>query len=86
MLDPASADDDEESDAIDGLTVVRVDTVVRSVTVVMVVNSVTVDSAEDKADEGETDEGETDEDDADDTATVTVWAAATVVLSVTTGW
>ncbi|KIH94632.1 hypothetical protein SPBR_06068 [Sporothrix brasiliensis 5110] len=81
LLDETSADDDGDGDS-DALAGVRVDTVVRSVTVVIVVNSVTVvsEADEDEADDGETGECEVGEDDA-----VTVWATATVVLNVTPG-
>ena len=83
MLDKESADDDEADEA-DGLTVVSVDTVLRSVTVVMVVNSVTVDSTEDETVEADEDEVDS-EVETNDTATVAVCATATVVFSVTPG-
>ncbi|ERS99556.1 hypothetical protein HMPREF1624_04761 [Sporothrix schenckii ATCC 58251] len=81
LLGETSADDDDDADS-DALAGVRVDTVVRSVTVVIVVTSVTVvsEADEDEADDGETEECEVGEDDA-----VTVWATATVVLNVTPG-
>lgn len=77
---------DEASDG-DGLTVVKVDTVVKSVTVVTVVKSVTVDSIDEEDEDGEEDDGVDDEAGKEDRSRVAVCSTMpAVVLGVTPGW